>query len=190
MNATIYFDFETGGLQAHHPNIQLAAIAVDQDFSVLGEMECKIQFDESKAEPEALKINHYSPEEWKNAVPERFALSKFAAFLEPFKCIPMVSKRTGKEYSVAKLAGHNAATFDGPRLKEAFQRNQIFLPADPRVRCTCQRAMWWFDERGERPADFKLETLCKYFGIDTAGNHDAFTDVRLTIELAKALRKQ
>ncbi|MCA1625996.1 MAG: hypothetical protein LC778_19810 [Acidobacteria bacterium] len=61
----VYFDFETAGLTDNHPNIQLAAIAVDSDtFEELDSFEAKIQFDESKADPEALKINHYSRDVW------------------------------------------------------------------------------------------------------------------------------
>jgi exonuclease I len=48
--------------------------------------------------------------------------------------------------------------------------------------------MWWFDERGLAPVDFKLATLCKHFGIPVHETHDALADVRLTVQLAKALR--
>ena len=51
---------------------------------------------------------------------------------------------------------------------------KIYLPADPRVRCTMQRAMWWFDEaRIEPPKDYKLGTLCEYFGIAVSETHEA-----------------
>jgi DNA polymerase III epsilon subunit-like protein len=49
--------------------------------------------------------------------------------------------------------------------------------------------MWYFDERGVTPSDYKLETLCKYFGITTEGAHDALTDVRMCAALARRLRE-
>jgi exonuclease I len=187
----VYFDLETGGVLETQPDIQLAAIAVrEETWEELATFEAKIVFDVAKADPEALKLNHYSPELWTvQGLPEAIVVARFAAFLNRFKSLQMVSKRSGKPYTVAKLVGHNAASFDGPRLQRMFERShKTFLPADPRVRCTCQRALWFFDERGIAPRDFKLATLCEHFGIPTEGAHDALADVRLTIELAKALR--
>jgi DNA polymerase III epsilon subunit-like protein len=91
---------------------------------------------------------------------------------------------------VAQLAGHNGASFDGPRIQRLYKDAGAFLPADPRVLDTMQRAMWWFQERGIRPESFKLEALCNYFGIPIGEGetHDALADVRLTIQLARRLR--
>jgi exonuclease len=191
VRAAVYFDLETGGVKDEHPDIQLAAVAVDEDtWNELLSFEAKIAFDATKADPEALALNHYSAEAWVGSQPPGQVAFRFAGFLERFRSLTMISKRTGKPYSVAKLIGHNAASFDGPRLRRMFDRCSLFLPADPRVRDTCQRALWYFDERGEVPADFKLGTLCEHFGISTEGAHDALTDVRLTIALARALRSE
>jgi DNA polymerase III epsilon subunit-like protein len=187
---TVYFDLETGGVEPGNPNIQVAAVAVDnRTWRELGVFEKKIQFLESECDPEALKINHYDPKVWeREAVPERAALYAFSKFLDQYKWIEFISKRTNKPYYCAKLCGHNAATFDGVRIKYAFKRHDMFLPADPRVRCTAQRAIWWFDEHDIKPADYKLGTLCEYFGITADGQaHDALTDVRLDVQLARRL---
>lgn len=185
---TIYFDFETGGVQPKHPNIQLAAIAIDDETGQeLATFEQKIAFSEADCEPEALRINHYDPEVWKrDAVPEADAIRRFTRFSEPHRSIEMISKRTGAPYSVGKLAGYNALTFDLPRLRESF--GTAFFPFSYHVRDVLQRAMWWFDENNERPENLKLSTVCQYFSIPADGAHDALTDVRLTIELAKVLR--
>ncbi len=190
---TVYFDTETAGLRPTQPIIQLAAVAVDENsWDELGHFEAKLLFDESGADAEALAINHYDPEVWrKSGDTSLTAALNFARFLEPYKSIQMVSKRTGRPYSVARLAGHNAATFDGPRLQALFSNLGLFLPADPRVRCTLQRAIWYFEESGSpAPCNYKLESLCKHFGIEIpeSGAHDALTDVRLTVQLAKAMR--
>ena len=47
-------------------------------------------------------------------------VAKFSRFLFPHLCIEMVSARTGRPYSVAKMAGYNALTFDWPRLKSLY----------------------------------------------------------------------
>jgi DNA polymerase III epsilon subunit-like protein len=188
----IYFDLETGGVLEQHPIIQIAAIAIDDaTWQELDAIEMKLQFNISDADPEALKINHYDAAVWRaEAIPVGQAIGRFARFLEPHKSLHLISKRSGRPYSVAQLAGHNAATFDGPRLQNMFRATGAFLPADPRVLDTMQRAMWFFQERGTRPEDYKLGTLCKHFGIEVGDDaHDALADVRLTIQLARALRE-
>jgi DNA polymerase III epsilon subunit-like protein len=187
-NRTVFFDLETGGVKPEHPNIQLAAVAVEGWVEV-GTFERKIVFDPSMCEPDALAMNHYDHEVWmREAKPEAIVAEEFARFLEAHRSIKMISKKSGKPYSVARLAGHNAATFDGIRLKNMFGARGMFLPADPRTRDTCMRAQWYFDENGiEPPRDYKLATLCEYFGIDTAGAHDALADVRMCIALAKKI---
>lgn len=186
----VFFDFETGGVLPEHPDIQLAAIAVGPEWNELESFERKIRFIESKAEPEALKVNHYSAEAWKDAVSEAQVVAEFSAFLNRHRCIEMVSKRTGNPYSVARIAGHNAASFDGPRLKAMFERNRAFLPSHPQVMCTLQRAMWYAQEHGVRFESLRLEVLCKHFGIDLKEAHDALADVRGSIAIAKAMSEQ
>lgn len=179
---TIYFDFETGGVLPEHPSIQLAAIAVDDKTGKeLGAFEQKIQFDAYKCDPEALKLNGWSETNWIAAVAPTFAADRFARFIQPFKCVEMVSKKTGKPYLVAKGAGYNALTFDWPRLRALF--GSTFLPVSYHVRDVLQRVIFYFDEHGNAPKDFKLSTVCQHMGIDTTGAHDALADVRMTAAL-------
>lgn len=192
----VYFDLETGGVEPHHPDIQIAAIAVDESaearWAELETFEAKLEFDISSADPAALELNHYTAEAWARAEAPVRVISRFTDFLDRHKTLTMVSQRTGRPYQVAKLVAHNGASFDGPRLQRLFRRHGRFLPADPRVRCTCQRALWWFDERPDqtRPENFKLATLCRYFGIPVEESHEALADVRLTIALARALSQE
>lgn len=186
---TVYFDVETDSLRDDLQIIQLAAIAVDGDWRELGTFERKLFFDEKRSDKQALELNHYDPVLWqKVGVSPVQACADFAAFLKPHCTLQMISKRTGP-YLVARLAGHNAATFDAKHLFRVFKECNVFLPADPRARCTVQRALWLFDEHGisKLPDNYRLETLCKWFGIDCSGAHDALTDVRLTIALAKRM---
>jgi len=186
--STVFFDLETGGLLATSPDIQLAAVAVDDQWNELGTFEKKIQFDESQADPEALKLNHYDPEVWKrDGVAEIIAVASFSRFLESYKSIELISKRTGRPYSVARLAGHNAAAFDGPRIQAMFSRHGQFLGAHPQVMCSLQRALWYARETGTNFKSLKLSELCKHFGIELQDAHDALADVRGSIAIAKAM---
>lgn len=186
MITTIYFDFESAGLERHHPNIQLGAVAIGPNWEELASFDRKIQFDEKLADPEALKLNHYDNVVWeKEAKP--VVVAEFSRFLNEYKALQMVSKRTGAPYSVARLAGFNSATFDGPRLRDMFK--ETFLPAHPIPLCVLQRALWFFHEKTEQPENYKLGTLCNYFNIPIpeGEQHDALTDTRLTVKLAKRM---
>lgn len=181
------FDIETAGLELHHPVIQFAAVALE-DFEEVESIEVKIQFDIAKADPEALKLNSFDPKVWGDeALPEFLAVANVADFLIRNAHHEMKSKRTGRQYWVARLAGHNAAGFDGPRLQAMFKRHGAFLPAHPQILDTLQLALW----KSRAALDsYKLSDLCKTFGIDSTGAHDALADVRMCAKLASYLMKE
>jgi DNA polymerase III epsilon subunit-like protein len=91
---------------------------------------------------------------------------------------------------VARLAAHNAE-HDGPFLRALFDRTRRFLPAHPRMLCTIQRAVWLFaeDKTLTPPPDFKLGTLCHYFGVPLRPSdaHDALGDAHATAALYRAM---
>ncbi len=185
VNYTIYFDTETGGVLPAHPTIQLAAVAVeDATLHEVAFFERKISFNESDADPEALKMNHYSAEAWQKSNTASIVAAQFAQFVKPFSSVQMMSKRTGKPYNVAKLAGYNALTFDLPRLKELF--SGAFFPCAYIVRDVLQRGLFYFDEHdGPKPENMKLSTVCAHFGINTEGAHGALADARMSVALMR-----
>jgi len=193
----VFFDLETGGVEPERPNIQLAAVAMsDRLDAELGAFEAKIQFDEAAASPEALRINSYDPAVWKeNAVGEMVAAGTFASFLREHATVEMISK-AGKPYRIARLAGHNVASFDCPRLVAMFKRYDLFLPGTAyQPLDTYQRALWYFAERRctsdqplNQPANMKLATLAEWFEIPAGGAHDALADVRMCVAIARAMR--
>ena len=192
MNPLVIFDLETGGVEPQHPDIQLAALVLDVAREV-GRFHARIQFKEADCDPEALQMNSYDPELWKaEAVPERIVVAQFARFLEPYRSIEKMSQRTGRPYTIAKLAGHNVQRFDGPRLRAMFKRHDQFLAADTYGALdTWQRALWEIHETGASPPrSYKLLDLCEYFGIEIPeeGAHDARVDVALTAELIRSVR--
>jgi DNA polymerase III epsilon subunit-like protein len=183
----IFFDLETGGVLPQHPNIQLAAIAVDREWKEIDHFNERIRFNVADCDPEALKMNHYDPETWKDALSEREVAGDFADWLHPFRCVQKISNRTGNPYMVAPLFGHNAASFDAPRLRQMFASYGLFLAADMYVRDTMHLALWHFERRGEHPQTLRLAELCKAFGIEMGESHDALADTRACMSLAKVL---
>lgn len=190
----VFFDLETGGLDMKHPIIQIAAAAVDYEWTNLGSFERKLKFDPAACDPEALRINHYTDEAWEKAQEPRAVLHEFAGWLSTYRSVKLVSKRTGNPYVVARVAGHNAQ-FDVDRLSAFFKSWHEFLAIDfGSVLDTRQGAIWYFEERRRRgipllelPRDYKLGTLARWFGIEVKEQHEALADVRLTIEVAKHL---
>jgi len=189
MNSIVFFDLETGGLSPEsHPIIQLAAAAVDwRTLEVLDELEVKLLFDESQCTEEALRINSYDAAVWREqAIPSSDAALAFADLLRAHAHVGCISAR-GKPYYVAQMAAY-CADFDMSFLRAWFDRENQFLPAAFRPLCVMQRAQWHCLESGERPADFKLTTVAEFFGLVTAGAHDASIDNRRQIAIYRKLR--
>lgn len=188
----VFVDLETAGLETWRPIIQIAAIAIASDGRELETFEAKLRFKESLADPKALRKNHYSAERWLFEAKSPCVVAEvFAQLLIRHATIDQTSS-SGRVFQVAQLVAHNAA-FDGEFLKAWFDRMYLFLPASPRVLCTVQRAMWAFHEIKTLtpPTDFKLGTLCDYFGVplSTEEAHDALNDVRATVELYRAMNE-
>lgn len=182
----VLFDLETGGVEDHHPNIQLAAAAVEvKDATTVhlhGALDLPIQFDEDACDPEALRLNSYNRERWeKEAIPEGDALKRFIGLCRDHSHLTLMSKK-GRPYNVARLGGHNVQTFDVPRLQAMGARH-----GDPFLACcwwypldTYQGTVWHFARAGlEPPANYQLGTLAKHFDLPEP-THDAMADLRTT----------
>lgn len=189
----VFFDLETAGLDSSSAIIQIAAIATTANLKPLETFEQKVRFDVGKASAKALEVNSFEPTVWKRLAcqPEE-AAKRFSAFLRRHASVDMVSK-SGKPYQVARLVAHNA-NFDGPHIIQWYHDLGMFMPAARSVYCTLQRAYWLFHERRDLtpPANYKLETLCEYFGVRLGADeaHDALADVAATVELYRALSTQ
>jgi len=183
----VFFDLEMAGLELHHPIIQLAAVVYDGGVE-LSSFERKLKFDKAIASPEALEINHYSDEAWKDAVPPRQAVCEFTRWLDDFKSVQMTSKK-GKTFHLARLSGYNAVAFDVPRLQKLFNDFSLFFPCHFLCLDVYQAVAWYFQWNPEqKPENLKLGTVCDHFGIVIEKAHDALSDVRATAQLAEALK--
>lgn len=182
----VFFDLETAGLEPDAEIIQLAAIAIEwPTFQELGTFERKIQFDESRAHPKALEVNHYDRAVWaREAEGQGTVLMAFSQWLRPFTCIPMTSK-AGKPYKLAQMVGYNSEGFDSERIQRAFKNNGIFYPAHYRTLDALQLAAWDALDTGLVGPSLKLTDVCERMKLSTTGAHDALVDVRMTIALVK-----
>lgn len=183
----VFFDLETGGLEpGKHPVIQFAGIAVDGAWNEVEALEFKIAFDAAAAEPEALAVNHYSAEAWAEAHPPLIAVSAIGNFFRRHSSLRKVSN-AGRPYSVARVAAHNAR-FDCDHLGAFFKARGEFCPAalyEPLD--TLALARWVSLRSDSQPKDHKLGSLCEWLGIPLDAAHDALSDVRATVEVARLL---
>ena len=202
MEKLVYYDLETGNLfdpghaESIPPIVQIAAVAVNAE--TLRELEVferkiEVNLDDPRISRESLQKNSFDPLVWKHkAKPARQVANEFADYLRRHATVDMRSKRTGRPYQVARLVAHNGACFDGPILRGWYREHELFLPAHPQVFDTLQLAFWMFerDKQLTPPRDYKLGTLCEYFGVVLKEEeaHDALVDVRATANLYRAIQ--
>lgn len=190
---TIYFDIETAGLEIDAPIIEVAAVAVESaTYREVSAIDMKIEFEMKNIDYKALGINKFSAETWtKYAFPSEVAAQKLERFFSRYATVEKVSKKTGKSYTISKLAGHNSNAFDAPRIKNLFDKHELFFhPAMLRTLDTEQKARWFFEDNPgiTQPENYKLGTLIKHLGITNVdADHTALADTRATVELARSL---
>lgn len=171
MRDLAFIDVETTGLEPdYHEIIEVAVARVDaKTLTITAEFDCKVRPKHpDRAEPEALRINGYSPERWSDALSQTHAIGQISPLLSG--CI---------------LAGHNTS-FDRSFIEAAFKRSGKTLPdLDYHVIDTVSLA-WPLIVAGaiEKP---KLRFLCEHLGISNQGEHSAPADVRRTIEVYRRL---
>lgn len=186
----VFVDIELGRVKRHRPILQIAAIAVSRSLVELEAFEAKLQIDERKTPSTTIQNRHFDPELWRSEGQHpKVVAYEFARFLGRHATTE-VAAANHRRMVVAQLVAHNAE-FDGPFLREWFERLGLFLPASYRVFCTLHRAMWLFHENRllSAPPDFKLGTLCRHFGIPLQPHeaHDALADVRATVEVYRRM---
>jgi len=187
---TVFFDLETGGLEPQHPTIQIAAVAYGPDWQEIEALELKLKFAEADCAPKALAMNCYDQEAWRQqAVEPLLARAELQTFFERYATWQLVSKK-GNHYNTCRIAGHNAAHFDAPRLQALWGKKYApfawFYPLD-----TVHLALWYFTcWNVPQPGNYQLTTLCDHFKIpggDIGCAHDALYDARMTAGLAREI---
>lgn len=188
----LWHDYETFGT---HPALdrpaQFAALRTDAELNIVGEpMEwfCA-PADDVLPHPAACLITGITPQmaREKGVVEAEFARLIHAEMMEPGTC----------------CAGYNSLRFDDEFTRHIFYRN-FYDPYEREYRnqnsrwdlidlariCYALRpegVQWPLNDEGN--PSFRLEHLTAENRIEHAGAHDALTDVRATIGLARLLRK-
>jgi DNA polymerase III epsilon subunit-like protein len=184
----VFVDLEVGKAGRQRLILQIAAVALTRSLVELESFEAKILTDV----PRDAEIRHrrFNRAQWQaEAKHPKVVAYEFGRFLGRHATVE-IAGTSRRRIAVAQLVAHNAE-FDGLFLRDWFERLGLFLPASYRVHCTLQRALWLFQEQSGMipPADFKLGTLCRYFGIMLPLHeaHDALADVRATAELYRRM---
>lgn len=186
----VFVDVETAGVEPSQAIIQLAAVAVNSQLREKETFEVKIHVERRTAAGARYTNRHFNRSVWRHcSVEPRQAAEAFSRFLRRHATIDVIAD-SDRIYQVAQLVAHNS-NFDGPLLQQWFEQLDIFLPASYRVLCTMQRAIWLIheDKSLTPPTDFKLNTLCQYFGVPLSSEvaHEALTDARATVGLYRAM---
>lgn len=186
-DSIVWLDFETGGLDSkQHQIVQAGAIATDMALNQLDHgIEIKFQLVPGRFTAEALEMNSYSEAEWQDALPRGRGMTALDDYLQQHKNHTHITKK-GKSMLVTQLAGHNLS-FDVDFLRAAY--GSRWCPASSWTGGywdTLQFAKWVTLKTGRTWKNHTLEGLCEENGIEILA-HDAYEDVKATIELARAL---
>lgn len=171
MRPLAFVDVETTGLDpTRHEIIEIGVVAADpRTLETRGMLDVRVRparIDD--ADPAALRINGWSVDAWKDAVPLDIALVRVKPLLDG-----------------ALLAGHNVS-FDRAFLDAAWRATGVAAPdVDHHVLDTATLA-WPLHAAGVVES-LSLGVVCKALGIDLEQPHRALADAQRSLEVARRL---
>jgi DNA polymerase-3 subunit epsilon len=174
-----FIDTEATGLDfERHELTEIGCILVEQNwesedkkpvFKVIEEFEIKIRPEHIEtADPVALRVNGYDPENWKEAFSTEEAMKLF-----------------GAKTSGAIMVAHNVSA-DYIFLEKAFHDSRVENEMHYHKLDTVSIAFAKL-HLTEDADKYSLQFLCDYFGIKNEHAHRALPDARATFELYKKL---
>ena len=165
-----FIDIETTGLDViRHEIIEIGCVLAALDLGVIEEFELKIIPERiEEADPTSLKISHYDPSVWTNALSLRAAMEIFSKKLKDFI-----------------MVGQNVA-FDSGFLEHAFSKTGVVNTMHYHKLDTISIA-WAKLHRSPDLEHFSLREMCVRFGIKNEHAHTALSDARATYKLYKKL---
>ena len=171
MRPLAFIDLETTGLDpACHEILEIGVIRVYGDtLKEVEHAEVRVRPGRiADADPDALRVNGYSPGAWKDAVAIEVALARVAPLLDG-----------------ALLAGHNV-WFDRAFLDAAWRRTDVAPPEMDHHVLDTVTLVWPLCAVG-LVESLSLLPVCERLGIDTDEPHRALADARRSLELARCL---
>lgn len=171
MRPLAFIDLETTGLDpSRHEIIEVGVIRVHGgSLEPLMEAEVRVRPERIEtADPDALRLNGWSEDGWKDALPLSEALVRIAEPIEG-----------------ALLAGHNVS-FDRAFLDTAWRSTGVTPPEmDHHVLDTATLA-WPLLACGLIPS-VSLKDVCPALGVDRGEAHRALADARCSLDVARRL---
>jgi len=166
-----FTDVETTGTDwLRHEIIEIGLVVADQrTLAVIDELDIKVRPALIElAEPRALEVNGYRPEDWLDAVPLREAMTVYSA------------KAAG-----AIFMAHNAV-FDWPFIQMAFRQTGVANLMDYHGLCTMSMA--WCKLRDTDLRGLSLKDVAPYLGVPPEPPvHRAINGARTAYEVFKRL---
>lgn len=179
MASKLFIDLETTSLGDNAGVIELAAIPV-VDGEVLPHFHSMIRpHDGCTLDPKAFEITGIDIKEIWNYPDAKDVLNDFIKWIDSHE-------------TIFSLSGHNIG-FDRNKLFRLFCRNGHYSSFITRINnsdyCTLRRSREIFKGKRDKPSDFKLETICRFFGIEGDIHHRALADIENTVKLHFELEK-
>jgi DNA polymerase III epsilon subunit-like protein len=175
MNACLYIDFETSGLDSSRHGILQAAWIVEMNGNLLVERSMDVCLrPNDDISPMALSTNN-------------FTLDRIMAGRDLSIMVAALKEDLRQGSAYFPLCGHNVQ-FDVGFLIAALKKTNEHI-YDINFKCqydTRSIMAWEAMKHGWILPDYKLETCCRYFNIPLVA-HDALNDIRSTRELFKRL---
>lgn len=175
-------DLETTGKEPlKHEIIEIGCVMVRQeDLAALKEFEVKVRPEKIQdADPEALEINGYNSDEWKQAIPLCDAIQQF---LDAARGCTLVGHNVSFDWSFLEVAFAHCK-ISRKELEDAFGYTRwdtkslagtvLLKPAEP-----------LHDKR------LSLRRLTQELGVPFEKGHRALVDARATFEVYKKLRER
>ncbi len=166
----LFIDLETTGLDRHHHEIvEIAALLVSQpDFTVTNSFYTKvIPTHIETADPKALKVINYSPDDWQEAIPLNQAMEELSNFA-PGCILAGWSVQTEWDFLCQSLEACKLPYFFTHRLLEVY---------------TLAFAKFYNDQS---ISFLNLPNVCKALNI-RLDQHKPDSDIRATYEIFKRL---
>ncbi len=161
-----FIDTETSGPEPHHELLEIGVIKVSSyNFAVLDEWEVKIKPKHIElADPDALRINHYNEEDWREAIDLEEALKMFL-----------------EKTSNTILVGHNLV-FDWFYINKALGECKLQPTFYYKVLDTF--CLGWQKLRHLPDIHhLSLSEMANHFGIVQEKKHSALDDARTTYKV-------
>ena len=149
-----FIDCETSGLSPlKHEILEIGVVIADSEtFEVYGKLNFKIKPEHIKtADPKALEVNGYTPEEWKDG------MTLFQALMFLYSAIEGCT-----------IVGHNVA-FDFSFLQVGFEKESCSHHFKVNKYKIDTLSLAWGKIPHDKVQSWSLKTLCAYLGVPVEG---------------------